>query len=354
MIAGKSLDIIVPVYNECEVVPLFHAELCDVLGHVGLTARVIYVNDGSTDGTEQALTLLKGSLAVQTLSFSKNYGKEMAILAGIDVADADAVVVMDADLQHPPRLLPDLISLWNEGYEIVQGVRCDNLGSSVPRKLASAAFYHLLSTVTRIDVPTNLTDFCLMDRLVVDVIRQHRERRRMFRILLTMMGFRSVLIPFEAPKRVAGTTKFSGRKLVAYAADSITAMSTAPLYMSFALGVLMFLLAVSEGLYSVAVHMFHFSYLPGWASIVGWIALFEGAGLMMTGIVGLYLARVFEEVRGGPLYTVCRRESTAPASGRAAIGATRANLVIPDGTSVGAAVSSSKHTISSVRGDLLR
>jgi len=302
-----TLSIVVPVYNESEGIHRFHHELENVINLLPCETEIIYVNDGSRDGTSFSLSQIQTNHPVHVIEFSRNFGKEMAMLCGLEHSTGDAVIVMDADLQHPPTLITEFYKRWRSGADIVQCYRDDNEKTSGLRKWLSNTFIKLMKSLSGINLERNLTDFCIMSRNVVNEIVKYRERRRLFRVLLLFTGFNRETLSFVAPARQDGVSKFSFFRLISLAVDSFTSMSSFPLYVSFFTGVFMFIIACLQGVYAVYVKLFSSNPLPGWASIVGWLSLFGGIQLIMMGLLGLYVARIFDEVKGRPLYIVGKR-----------------------------------------------
>lgn len=305
-----KLSIVVPVYNEGLGIMTFHTVISNFLAQESeIDADVIYVDDGSTDNTLALLKEINAGLPASFLSFSRNYGKEIAILAGLDQCSGDVAIIMDADLQHPPSCLPLFIDAWKNGFNVVQGIRLDTKGLSPMRKYLSELYYYFMSIVSRVQMQRNSTDFVLISRPVIDALKKFRYRRRFFRSLVAEVGFNRTFVEFIAPERSYGKTKFTVLKLISSAVDSITSTSNVPLYISFYFGVFLFFVAFFEGIYSVISKVFHITVLPGWASIVGWLSFFSGSQFIMLGLLGLYLARVFEEVKKNPLYVIKEKMS---------------------------------------------
>lgn len=306
--------VIVPVYNEEEVIAHTYARLRETMDSLGEPYELLFVNDGSRDRTA---VILEGICAedsrARLIDFSRNFGHQIAVTAGMDHARGDAVVIIDADLQDPPEVILDMIAKWKEGYEVVYGKRLKRKGETLFKKLTAMAFYRFLRSMTNVEIPVDTGDFRLMDRKVVDVLRGLKEKNRFVRGLVSWVGFRQTAVEYVREERFAGETKYPLRKMIRFALDAITSFSFKPLrlatYFGFALSSISFiylLVVLYERLFTSATE-------PGWASIVAINLLFNGIMLMMLGIVGEYVGRIYEESKNRPLYIV-RRELGAGAA----------------------------------------
>ena len=303
------LSLVLPIYNEEAIIPeldrRLRAFLAGVGSEVGDAWEVIFVNDGSKD---RSLALLKELAAAEprykVLSLSRNFGHQMAITAGLDRANGDAVVVMDADLQDPPEVVRQMIARWREGFDVVFGVRSRRHGETVFKKLTASVYYRLLRAMLGgASIPVDAGDFRLMSRTVVLTLRALREQHRFVRGLVSWVGFRQTAVPYERPARFAGETKWPLRKMLHFAVDGITSFSTVPLRMATWLGLLAGLVAmggVGWALYS----KFFGGVVRGWTTIMILVGLGSSAQLLMTGILGEYVGRIYEEVKRRPLYVV--------------------------------------------------
>ena len=307
--AGPVLSLVLPIFNEeaiiAELDRRLRAFLNDVGSGVGEAWEVIFVNDGSKD---RSLALLKELAAAEprykVLSLSRNFGHQMAITAGLDRAGGEAVVVMDADLQDPPEVVRQMVARWREGFDVVFGVRSRRHGETVFKKLTAAIFYRLLrGMLGDVSFPIDAGDFRLMSRPVVLTLRALRERHRFVRGLVWWVGFRQTAVSYERPARFAGETKWPLRRMLHFAVDGITSFSTVPLRMATWLGVLAGAVAlggVGWALYS----KFFGGVVRGWTTIMILVGLGSSAQLLMTGILGEYVGRIYEEVKRRPLYVV--------------------------------------------------
>jgi len=303
------LSLVLPVFNEEAIIPeldrRLRAFLAGVGSGVGDAWEVIFVNDGSKD---RSLTLLKELAAAEprykVLSLSRNFGHQMAITAGLDRAGGEAVVVMDADLQDPPEVVRQMVARWREGFDVVFGVRSRRHGETVFKKLTAAIFYRLLrGMLGDVSIPIDAGDFRLMSRPVVLTLRALRERHRFVRGLVWWVGFRQTAVSYERPARFAGETKWPLRRMLHFAVDGIASFSTVPLRMATWLGVLAGVVAlggVGWALYS----KFFGGVVRGWTTIMILVGLGSSAQLLMTGILGEYVGRIYEEVKRRPLYVV--------------------------------------------------
>ena len=310
--AGPTLSLVLPIYNEEEIIPeldrrlrAFFADI-DAGSGIGESWEVVFVNDGSKD---RSLDLLKGLAAneprYKVLSFARNFGHQMAITAGIDRAEGEAVVVMDADLQDPPEVVKEMVARWREGYDVVFAVRSKRHGETMFKKFTAAAYYRLLRAMLGgVSIPVDAGDFRLMSRQVVLTMRALREQHRFVRGMVAWVGFKQIAVTYERPARFAGETKYPLRKMLKFAIDGITSFSVVPLRIATWLGVLMGALALVSGLWAVWVKLFNRGVVPGWTTLMILVAMGSSAQLLMTGILGEYVGRIYEEVKRRPLYVV--------------------------------------------------
>jgi dolichol-phosphate mannosyltransferase len=303
------LSLVLPIFNEEATIPeldrRLRAFLADVGSGVGEAWEVIFVNDGSKDRSLEMLKeLAKAEPRFKVLSLARNFGHQMAITAGLDRASGEAVVVMDADLQDPPEVVKQMVARWREGYDVVFGVRSRRHGESAFKKLTAAVFYRMLrGMLGDASIPVDAGDFRLMSRPVVMTLRALRERHRFVRGLVWWVGFRQTGVTYERPARFAGETKWPLRKMLRFAIDGITSFSTVPLRMATWLGLMAGLVAmggVGWALYS----KFFGGVVRGWTTIMIMVGLGSSAQLLMTGILGEYVGRIYEEVKRRPLYVV--------------------------------------------------
>ena len=301
----KLISIVVPVFNEQENIEVFYQEVLNAMAEVPHQFEIIFVDDGSRDFTPLILDKLRNSDSrVKAIIFSKNYGHQMALTCGLDNANGDAVITMDGDMQHPPELIPTLIENWEKGFEIVQTIRLDTEGETWLKKTTSKGFYKILNTISNTHIYPGGADFRLMDQKVVKSFRLFKEKARFIRGMISSIGYNQINIEFIAPKRFAGKSKFSIAKMLRFALDGVTAYSKTPLRLAFYMGILMFLASLGMVSYVVYIKMFTNEAVLGWATITASIFFLGGLQLLGIGIIGEYVGRVFEEVKGRPLYLV--------------------------------------------------
>jgi glycosyltransferase involved in cell wall biosynthesis len=307
------VSIICPAFEEEEVLPLFHRELSTVLARLQgrFEAEIIYVDDGSRDRTLPVMRELAGGDArVRYLSLSRNFGKEAAMTAGLEHAQGDAVIVIDTDLQHPPALIPLLLEKWQTGAEVVVTVRADDPAWGLFKRVSSRLFYRILGWLSETEVRMAAPDYRLLSRRAVDSLLQMRERHRFLRTLVQWLGFPTAEVPFRADSRKAGTTKYNVRRLMNLAADAVVSSSTLPLRLATFLG----LLGVGTGLLlggGAAVRALFFGFDAGWAWLLASLYFVGGCVLCGLGLVGEYVGRIYEQVKGRPIYVL---KEASPAS----------------------------------------
>lgn len=302
-----DLSVVVPVFNEEEVLPTFARELSAALAPLGVSYEVVFVNDGSSDGTAERLASLQASdTRVRYIEFSRNFGHQSAMTAGLDAARGRACVVMDADLQDPPDLLGPMLERWRAGVEVVYAVRRSRDGETIFKKMSAALFYRLLRGLAGIDIPRDTGDFRLMDRRVVDALKALPERNRFLRGLVAWIGFRQEALPFDRPARAAGVTKFSFFKMLRFALDGLTSFSRAPLRGVTLAGVAVWVVSMITFSWALWVKYMAHRSVPGWTSLMTVILLLGGAQLVAIGVIGEYIARIFDEAKRRPLYVVRR------------------------------------------------
>lgn len=301
-----QITIVVPCYNEQEVLTKFHTRLREVLDRMSdCHFRFLFVNDGSRDGTLSILRgLAKEDPDVSYVSFSRNFGKEAAMLAGIDYADGDAVIVMDADLQHPPELIPEMIHWWREGYEDVCARRTDRKDEGFIKRHLTNAFYKMLQKSSRTDIQRNVGDFRLLDKRCVAALRLMREGERYTKGLFTWVGFKKKEIPFHVQPRAAGKTTWNYWSLINLALEGITSFTTLPLRLASMLGIFVSILATLYMLYVLFRALLFGDPVAGYPTLLTVILFLGGVQLLALGIIGEYLGRVFNESKRRPLYLV--------------------------------------------------
>lgn len=300
------LSVVIPAYNEAAMIPKAAAVIDGLLEQNGIEHELLFIDDGSTDRTWQMITASAASLpSVRGVRFSRNFGKEGAIMAGLTEARGDCAVVIDCDLQHPPEKIIEMYSLWEQGYEVIEGKKDERGQESAVHRFAAKTFYELISRAAKIDMQ-DASDFKLLDRKAIDVIINMRERNMFFRALSSWVGFRTATVRYEVQDREFGESKWSGLSLVRYAISNISSFSTAPMQLVTILGVLMFIASVVLGVIALTQKVIGKA-LEGFTTVI-LIQLFSGSVLMMSlGIIGYYIARIYEEIKDRPRYIISGR-----------------------------------------------
>jgi glycosyltransferase involved in cell wall biosynthesis len=304
---APSISCVVPAYNEAQNLPHLLQELTTLLPTLTDRWEVVVVDDGSRDATVESIQPWLAAPGVVCLALSRNFGKEAALGAGLDHARGEVVITLDADLQHPVDLLPQMLQAWREGVDMVYAVRSDRSQESSLKRLGTRAFYWLMRLGSSIEIPPNAGDFRLMDRSVVDALCSLPERTRFMKGLYAWVGFRTRALEFNPPARHAGSSGFGLKALFSLAASGLTAFSNLPLRLASALGSLLALVAFGYGVWVVAEHFVRGHDVPGYATIVTGLMFFSGVQLLFIGILGEYLGRVYEEVKMRPRYLVARQ-----------------------------------------------
>ncbi len=298
----KSLSVVIPCYNEQDVLPKLHSGLLAVLEELKIEFDVILVDDGSVDNTWSLISdLNKNDPRFKGIKLSRNYGHQIALTSGLDQAEGQVVVIMDADLQDPPEVIPEMIEKWFEGYDVVYGKRKKREGDSPSKKFFAYWFYRVMTLLSGMSIPQDTGDFRLMDKKALTAFRELRERQRFIRGMVSWIGFNQCPVHYDRPKRAAGTTKYPFRKSLLLAIDAITSFSYAPLRLASLLG---FLLSLFAFLYIGVVIILKILGInfPGYTSLMATILLLGGVQLIVLGVIGEYLGRIYEEVKDRPLY----------------------------------------------------
>jgi glycosyltransferase involved in cell wall biosynthesis len=300
-----ELSVVAPVYNEEEGLGEFHRRLAVVLDMLRMSAEIIYVNDGSRDRSLRIMEQLHLSDArVAIVNLSRNFGKEIALTAGLDHVRGDAAVVIDTDLQDPPELIPTLVSKWREGYDVVYAERRERLGETWLKKKTARLFYRIMHHVGEVPIPENTGDFRLLDRRCLDALKECRERRRFMKGLFAWVGFKQARVIYDRDPRFAGTTKWNYWRLWNLALEGITSFTIAPLKLATYLGLVTAFAAFSYGVFIVGRTLILGRDLPGYASLMAVMLLLGSVQLIALGVIGEYIGRVFVETKGRPLYLV--------------------------------------------------
>jgi glycosyltransferase involved in cell wall biosynthesis len=309
------LSVVVPAYNEQEVLPEFHRRTAGVLDAIPMQAEVIYVNDGSKDATLQILQQLKLQDArVGIVDLSRNFGKETALTAGLDVARGDAVVVIDADLQDPPELIPELLRKWREGFDVVYAQRESRDGESLAKKATAYAFYRLIQGMSRVEIPADTGDFRLLSRRSLEALKQLREQHRFMKGLFSWIGFPQAAVRYRRDPRFAGETKFNYWRLWNFALEGITSFTIAPLKVATYLGAAIAAAAFFYAVWFIAKTLLWGDPVAGFPTLIVAILFLGGVQITFLGIIGEYLGRMFDETKRRPLYFLKGLDLPAPGS----------------------------------------
>jgi polyisoprenyl-phosphate glycosyltransferase len=307
-----SLSIIVPVYNEEEVLREFHRRLAAALDDLAIDAEIVFVNDGSRDGSMTLLAELnRADARVAVVDLSRNFGKEVAMSAGLDMVRGDAVILIDADLQDPPELVPEMLRAWREGYDIVLMRRRSRAQESWLKKWTARVFYRAMGSIGTVDIPENVGDFRLLSRRAVEALRRFPERTRFMKGLFAWIGFPTIEIEYDRDGRHAGTTKWNYWRLWNFALEGITSFSVVPLKVASYVGLLTALAAFGYAIKVIVKTLLYGDPVAGYPTLVTLVLFLGGLQLMALGLIGEYLGRMFIEVKERPLYLVQRHLPSA-------------------------------------------
>jgi dolichol-phosphate mannosyltransferase len=305
MITIQSVSIVIPVYNEAGVIEQTHAKLRAAIDALPHDFKIYYVDDGSSDGTDASLAQIAAHDArVIILSLSRNFGHQAALTAGLDHAEGEMIISMDGDGQHPADLIPQMIQLIEQGYDIVQTQRIDDEQSASFKKWTSSAFYRLINTISGTRVQAGAADFRAMSRQAVDALKAMPEYHRFLRGMVAWIGYPTVILPYRPVDRIAGASKYSLPKMLRLALDAIFSFSLVPLYIGLSLGGLMLCLALIEMIYVLGFWMrgAQSSLAPGWSSLMFVILIVGGLLMILLGFVGMYVGYIFQEIKRRPVY----------------------------------------------------
>lgn len=303
----KLISVVVPMYFEEEVARTCYERLTHVMSNIpGYTYELIFVNDGSTDQTLPILCeIASQDSATKVVSFSRNFGHQAAVSCGIDYATGDAVVIIDADLQDPPELIPDMVKLWEQGYDVVYGQRKKRNGENFFKLATAKMFYRILNMLSDVSIPVDTGDFRLIDKKVANVLRNLPEHNRFLRGLIAWSGFNQIPLLYERDERLAGTTKYPLKKMLKFALDGIISFSAKPLKMIMSLGVFSVIIALIILIYAlISLFIPSLGAVPGWTSIMVTVTFLGGVQLISVGVLGEYIGRMYDENKGRPLYIV--------------------------------------------------
>jgi dolichol-phosphate mannosyltransferase len=298
------ISVVAPVFNEHSTLPELHRRLTEVLGPLA-PYEVVLVDDGSSDGSwDTLLALAARDPHLRLLRLSRNFGHQAALSAGLDAARGDAIVLMDADLQDPPEVIPQLVGKWREGFDVVYAIRGEREGEPRLRLASISLFYRLLYRITSTEIPQNVGDFRLLSRRAADAITAMPERARFLRGMTSWIGFRQTGVQYTREARYAGESKYPPRKLLRLALDGITSFSTAPIKLVTALGFALVVFCVGVLAWTLYVRFFTSHHPQGWTSVIAVVLLLGGVQLLSLGVIGQYVARIFDETKQRPLYLV--------------------------------------------------
>ncbi|MFD2705774.1 glycosyltransferase family 2 protein [Salibacterium lacus] len=298
-------SVVIPMYNEEEVIQETYRRLKKVMDEIGESYELLFINDGSQDSTLEIIKeYARWDKKVKLIEFSRNFGHQVAISAGMDFANGNAVIVIDADLQDPPELIKDMTDQWKDGYEVVYAKRTKRKGETAFKRATAFLFYRLLKSLTEIDIPVNTGDFRLIDRKVCDQMKQLHEKNRFVRGLVSWVGFNQTVVEYERDERLHGESKYPIKKMLKLSLDGITSFSYKPLKLASFAGVLLSLAGFLYMLVVIYQKLFTDSTVTGWSSVIVIQLLFFGFVLSILGVIGEYIGRIYDESKGRPIYIV--------------------------------------------------
>ena len=302
----KLISIVVPCYNEEEALPYFYDEITKVAKTMKkVNFEFLFINDGSKDKTLEVLrTLAKKDKRVRYVSFSRNFGKEIAMIAGLDYATGDCAIFMDADLQDPPELVPELIKYWEEGYDDVYARRKSRKGETWLKKFTSKMYYKVLQSLTRIEIQRDTGDFRLLDRRCINALKKMRESQRCSKSMFSWIGYKKKEVLYDRDPRIAGKTKWNYKKLIDLAIDGITSFTTSPLRIATYLSIPTFFALIIYFIYVIVKCITQSVAIQAFQAIILLVLFFSGVQIILIGIIGEYLGRIFNESKNRPLYLV--------------------------------------------------
>jgi len=304
MLAKNFLSIVIPAFNEEHNIDALYNELISVLKTIALEYEIIFIDDGSRDSTFKVIKeIAEKDSRVLGISLSRNFGHEIAIMAGLQNCKGSLIIMMDADLQHPPEVIPLLLEEQKKGYDIVNTRRLNTQGTSVSKKITSKFFYNIFNKLSDVRIEPAAADFRLMTRKAVDAFLQLEERDRFTRGLISWMGFRQSIVEYKASSRFSGRSKYTFKKMFHFSIDGITSFSSKPLRISFYAGLLIFFAGLIYSVYAIVKYM-NGETVAGWTSILLSVLIIGGVQLLSIGIIGEYIARIFNETKARPLYFI--------------------------------------------------
>ena len=307
-----AIDLVIPVFNEAGVVEQTYADICRVIECLPYEFKIYYVDDGSRDRTVDSLhALAVKDKQIVVLELARNFGHQAALTAGLDASRGDFVITMDGDGQHPPEMIPQMIELFQQGYEIIQAQRIDEGSGFSFKRMTSSGFYALINRISGTHMEPGAADFRGMSRQVVDALKSMTEYHRFLRGMISWIGYRSVILPYHETNRVAGRSKYSFRKMLRLAMDAIFSFSLMPLYIGLSAGGLFFCLAALEMIYVLSFWVTGrtSNLAPGWSSLMFVILIVSGMIMILLGFIGVYVGYIFQEVKRRPVYLLKKRKS---------------------------------------------
>ena len=311
-----TYSFVIPIYDEVTCLPELVRRLTDVMAQLDGSSEVLLVDDGSRDGSYALmLEANQRDFRFKVIQLSRNFGHQMAITAGLDLARGRAVVVMDGDLQDPPEVVLEMAKRWREGYEVVHAVRGQREGESAMKRLTASWYYALLGKLTDVDAAGNVGDFRLVDRRALDAFNHMREHNRYIRGMFAWVGFRQTGVAYPRAARHSGTTKYPFRKMLRFGMDGIVSFSSVPLRVALRIGFVLAVLSILGGLTAIMLHLVGDLEVPGWTSLIFAVSFLGGVQLLTLGMMGEYISRIHDEVRGRPLYFVRETHGITEPSG---------------------------------------
>lgn len=306
--SDAMISIIVPCYNEAGNIRILCQKISEQMEKLDVDYELFFVDDGSIDGTFEIIeSMHKNNPKLKSIGFSRNFGHQAAIIAGLNYCKGDCVIMMDADLQHPPELIPEMVSKWENGYEIVNTIREDTNDESLFKRLTSKGFYKLINIISKTKIEAGSADFRLLDRKVIDSFKEIGEYSIFIRGMINWIGFNSIQIKYKPNERFSGTSKYSLRKMVSFALDGVTSFSSAPLQISMLFGLFISLLSFIYMTYALYINFFTDRALEGWTSTIISILFIGGIQLISIGILGEYISKIFYEVKRRPRYLISKK-----------------------------------------------
>jgi len=306
-----QVDLVIPVYNEAGVVEHTHAQICKVIDPLPHSFSIYYVDDGSSDSTvDSVAALAKQDQRIILLELSRNFGHQAALTAGLDACQGDFVISMDADGQHPPEMIVQMLELFDQGYEIIQAQRTEDITASSFKQLTSSAFYNLMNTISGTQMIPGAADFRGMSRQAVDALKAMPEFHRFLRGMISWIGYKSAILPYRQPARVAGRSKYSLGKMLRLASDAIFSFSLIPLYIGLSSGLVFLALAFIQltGVLTLWITGNTEHVVPGWSSLMAILLIASGIIMILLGFIGVYVGYIFQEVKKRPIYLLKKRD----------------------------------------------